>query len=125
MGECKDLHFHSTVMPCNTADSSTASKMSCYTPEAVANMALVFDDIDGLSLEEKNIAVRALLRAYRSYDDLGSRFSEGGLDHMYYHLHGLGEMTGDESKKVRKLIESTVLDVLDAVFYLFVSFLYN
>ena len=78
--------------------------------------------IDGLSLEEKNIAARALLRAYRSYDDLGGRFRKGGLDHMYHNLHVLGEMTGDESKKVRNLIESTVLDVLDAVLYCFVSF---
>ena len=101
----------------------TGWKMSCYTPEAVANMASVFDDINGLSSEEKNIAARALLRAYRSYDDLGGRFRKGGLDHMYHHLHGLGEMTGDESKKVQKLIESTVLDVLNAVFYLFVSFI--
>ena len=91
-------------------------------PEAVANIASLFDDIDGLSLEEKNIAARALLRAYRSYDDLGGCFRKGGLDHMYHNLHGLGEMTGDESKKVRNLIESTVLDVLDAVLYRFVSF---
>jgi hypothetical protein len=46
---------------------------------------------------------------------------KGGLDHMYHNLHR-GEMTGDESKKVQKLIESTVLDVLDAVFSLFVFF---
>ena len=84
-------------------------------------MASVFADIDSLSLEEKNVAARALLRAYKSYDNLGGRFRKGGIDHMYHHLHGQGEMTGDESKKAQKLIESTVLDVLDAVFCLFVS----
>jgi hypothetical protein len=52
---------HSTIMPHNTANSFTAWKMSCYTPEAVINMALVFDDINVLSLEEKNIAACALL----------------------------------------------------------------
>ena len=41
---------------------------------------------------------------------------------MYYKLHR-GGMTGDESKEVQKLIESTVLDVLNAVFSLFVSFI--
>ena len=39
----------------------TASKMTYYAPEAVTNMALVFDKIHGLSLEEKNIAAHALL----------------------------------------------------------------
>jgi hypothetical protein len=115
------IDHHSTIMPHNTF---TAWKMSCYTPEAVTNMASIFDDIDGLSLEEKNIAARALLRAYKSYDDLDGRFGKGGLDHMYHNLHR-GEMTGDESKKVQKLIESTVVDVLDGVFFFLSPSLYN
>lgn len=47
---------------------------------------------------------------------------------IYHHLHGLGEMTGNKSKKVQKLMKSTVLDVLNGVsfvFFVFFSCLYN
>lgn len=57
--------------------------MTYYAPEAVTNMALVFDKIDGLSLEEKNIAAHALLQAYRSHDNIVDCFRKGGLDDMY------------------------------------------
>ena len=91
------------------ATTHSINNMFRYTPVGIAALAALFDEIGDLSLAAKNIAAHVILQAYRCYDNLGDWFKDGALDHLYHHLHGLGDAKGQEVKNINKLIEDLVL----------------